>query len=190
MNENEICWDEIPDILTKEQFYQICHISKSTALYLLRSGKVPCEDSGKKTRRYRIKKEDAKRYLENRENTPEFYTVPRNWYVRNKVNMIDEEICTITSKDMERYYQRILKGLPDVLSVIDVIRITGYCKSTVNVWCSKGLLKSFRIGNANRIPKACLLTFLCSSYFGNIPRKSSCHIAMINELNLEKNSKK
>ena len=38
MNETAINWDLIPDIITKDQLYQICHISKSTALYLLRSG--------------------------------------------------------------------------------------------------------------------------------------------------------
>ena len=56
MNEDAINWDSIPDIITKDQLYQICHISKSTALYLLRSGKIPCEYTGKKTRCYKIKK--------------------------------------------------------------------------------------------------------------------------------------
>lgn len=50
MDETAINWDSIPDIITKDQLYQICHISKSTALYLLRSGKIPCEYTGKKTR--------------------------------------------------------------------------------------------------------------------------------------------
>ena len=53
-----INWNEVPDVITKEQFYRICHISKSTALYLLKSGAVPCEYSGKKTRCYKIKKDD------------------------------------------------------------------------------------------------------------------------------------
>lgn len=47
MNESAINWDEIPEIITKDQLYQICHISKSTAQYLLQSGKKPCEYSGK-----------------------------------------------------------------------------------------------------------------------------------------------
>ena len=52
-------WDSVPDVMNKEQFFRICHISKSTALHLLKSGKVPCEWSGKKTRCYKIKKEDS-----------------------------------------------------------------------------------------------------------------------------------
>ena len=43
MNETAINWDLIPEIITKDQLYKICHISKSTALYLLKSGKIPCE---------------------------------------------------------------------------------------------------------------------------------------------------
>jgi len=56
MKENAINWDSIPDVITKDQIYRICHISKSTALYLLQSGKIPCEYTGKRTRCYKIKK--------------------------------------------------------------------------------------------------------------------------------------
>lgn len=33
MNENAINWDSIPDVITKDQLYRICHIIKSTARY-------------------------------------------------------------------------------------------------------------------------------------------------------------
>lgn len=56
MKEIAINWDSIPDVITKDQLYRICHISKSTALYLLQSGKIPCEYTGKRTRCYKIKK--------------------------------------------------------------------------------------------------------------------------------------
>ena len=66
--------------MNKEQFFRICHISKSTALHLLKSGKVPCEWSGKKTRCYKIRKEDVKAYLEERAIFPELYSAPKGWY--------------------------------------------------------------------------------------------------------------
>lgn len=47
-----IDWDSVPDVMNKDQFYRLCHISKSTALHLLKGGKVPCEWTGKKTRCY------------------------------------------------------------------------------------------------------------------------------------------
>ena len=66
MEKQPINWDDIPEVITKEQLYRICHISKSTALYLIKSGKIPCTDTGKKTRRYTIKKADVLAYLKER----------------------------------------------------------------------------------------------------------------------------
>lgn len=48
MKLNDINWSEVPSIITKEQMRLICHCSKRTALYYLKSGKLPCEYSGKK----------------------------------------------------------------------------------------------------------------------------------------------
>ena len=52
-----IDWDDVPEIMSKEQFYQICHISKTTAGMLLKSGKVPSEYCSK-PRCYKIRKQD------------------------------------------------------------------------------------------------------------------------------------
>ena len=32
-----IDWDSVPEVMNKEQFFRICHISRSTALHLLKS---------------------------------------------------------------------------------------------------------------------------------------------------------
>ena len=80
MKINDINWAEVPDILTKEQVRLICHCSKRTALYYLKSGKLPCVYSGKKTRCYKIRKEDLMAFIEDREKSPEFYAVPDGWY--------------------------------------------------------------------------------------------------------------
>ena len=77
-----IDWDSVPDVMNKDQFYRLCHISKSTALHLLKSGKVPCEWSGKKTRCYKIRKEDVKAYLEERAIFPELYSAPKMMFGR------------------------------------------------------------------------------------------------------------
>ena len=70
MNNEAINWDDVPDRITKDQLYRICHISKSTARYLLQSGKIPCYYTGKQTRCYQIKKEDVIAYLEDRKRMP------------------------------------------------------------------------------------------------------------------------
>ncbi len=53
-----------PPVITKDQFYRICNISKKTAAHLLDNGLVPCISSGKKTRKYKIKLDDVIEYLE------------------------------------------------------------------------------------------------------------------------------
>ena len=56
---------DYPPIISKDQLYRICHISKRKATWLLENGIIPCEDSGKKTRRFKIRIIDVIQYLEN-----------------------------------------------------------------------------------------------------------------------------
>ena len=46
---------EYPEVISKEQVYRICHISKRKATWLLENGIIPCKDSGKKTRRFQVR---------------------------------------------------------------------------------------------------------------------------------------
>ena len=62
---NYVEWDKVPDVMSKETFYKICHISKATALELLQTKKVPCRYI-KKTHTYRIKKTDVMKYMDER----------------------------------------------------------------------------------------------------------------------------
>ena len=65
-----------PEIVTKDQFYRICHISKKTAKYYLDNGFIPCVNSKKKTRRYKIKTQDIVSFLEDRDANPSKYYLP------------------------------------------------------------------------------------------------------------------
>ena len=71
---------EYPEMISKDQFYRIAHISKATALHLLQHGLVPCKDTGKKTRRYTIRTDDVIFYLIDRQIHPEIYRAPDKWY--------------------------------------------------------------------------------------------------------------
>lgn len=181
MNETAINWDSIPDIITKDQLYQICHISKSTALYLLRSGKIPCEYTGKKTRCYKIKKSDVITYLEKRKIFPESYSAPAGWYKGNYSIKLETKIPENALKNMRQYYTEMLAQYPDVMTATEVSTIIGYGKTTVNNWCRKGHLKAFKRNNMNHIPKAYLIEFCYSKYFRTITRKSDWHIRALQE---------
>lgn len=181
MNETSINWDSIPDIITKDQLYQICHISKSTALYLLRSGKIPCEYTGKKTRCYKIKKADVITYLEKRKVFPESYSAPAGWYKGNYTVKMKTEVPEQVLENMKLYYTELFEQYPDVLTATEISKVIGYGATSINDWCKKGYLKAFKRINVNHIPKVYLIEFCSSKYFRTITRKSDWHIRALQE---------
>ena len=180
-----INWDRVPDVMNKEQFFRICHISKSTALHLLKSGKVPCECSGKKTRCYKIRKEDVKAYLEERAIFPELYSAPKGWYGMHYTARLSGKLTDDMLTAMHDYYAKLLDDYDDVMTVNDISALTGYGKTTINRWCCSKYLKSFRSGRLLYIPKIFLTEFFCSQYFRSINRKTLWHIQTLNEFQLE-----
>lgn len=137
MKINDIDWSKVPDILAKEQVRLLCHCSKRTALYYLKSGKLPCIYSGKKTRCYKIRNEDLMAFIEDRENHPEFYAVPEGWYKESgrTVRQHYSSEIKIDGEDLHEYYRFLLKEYPDVLEVKKVSEITGYAiPVSVSFW--------------------------------------------------------
>ena len=180
VNEEIINWDLVPEEINKDQLYRICHISKSTALFLLRSGKIPCVYTGGKTRCYKIKKTDVKAYLEDRVVFPEAYSAPMGWYSSgHRLPTIKKSMPEVVREDMHEYYAFLLKAYPDVVLAKDIVMLTGYSKTAVNNWCAKGLMKAFRKNCIYHIPKVFLMDFFCSQYFRTIIRKTDWHIRVL-----------
>ena len=67
---------EYPEVISKEQVYRICHISKRKATWLLENGIIPCKDSGKKTRRFQVRTIDVINYLLTLEEKPQKVATP------------------------------------------------------------------------------------------------------------------
>lgn len=65
-----------PEDMTLNEMRAILHISKRKASYMLKNGYIPCEDSGKKTRNFRVQLKDVISYLDEIEKHPEMYTLP------------------------------------------------------------------------------------------------------------------
>lgn len=143
MTETEKKFDAIrrayPETISKEQLYQIAHISKATALHLLQNGLIPCKDTGKKTRRYTIRTDDVITYLIDREIRPEKYGAPDHWYrdrsgyrkSRNTFRYELSSLSEIENKLFEEYVQTELASYGDLLSVEETMEITGYSSTAI-----------------------------------------------------------
>ena len=145
--------EEYPEFITKEQLYQICHISKKSAQNLLESGEIPCVDSGRKTHRFLIATADVVDYLHRRDNAPR--------------PAADETAVEKIHAALALY--------PDMLSVAQVSELTGRRSSTVTKWCRLNYIENIYAGGKNHIPKASLTDFLVSRWeeFQNIGEKEA-----------------
>ena len=74
-----------------------------------------------------------------------------------------------------------LAAEPDCLTVLDIKRITGYCKSSVQGWIDRGLITAYQTNRSNKIPKSSLLEFMASGYFRNMHVKSKKLKEKLNE---------
>lgn len=83
---------------------------------------------------------------------------------------------------LHEYYTDLLSDYKDVIPSQEVVKLTGYAKTTINNWCGKGRLKHFAKHNTYYILKVFLIEFFCSPYFRSIIiRKTSWHIQPINK---------
>lgn len=170
MDYREINWDEVPDVISKELFRKLCHVSKRTAKYLLDSGKVPCKSTKQATHKYKITKTDVMEYMEKRKYFPEFYAPPSAY------RMFTTRSRNLSMKaDMTDFYTDLLKDQPDVLTSKEISSIIEYQPHTINSWYLKGLLKGFKKSGALHVPKIYLIEFLNSTYFKTILQKSKWH---------------
>ena len=156
-----------PSYISKEQLCKICHISKRTALRLLEDGSIPCKSNGKQTRKYQIALADVEVFLLKRQ--ARIKTNPRE--ARNVYRPMSAEMKSLLPHVVTDW----LEPYPDVLSVDEVVQITGYGSSSVVKWCKKEDLQHYCIGRKFFVPKTWLQEFMLSERFWGIHVKSHIH---------------
>ena len=161
--------------ISKEQFYQIAHIRKDTARRLLASGLVPAVDTGKKTGRYRIRREDVEFYLKDRERDPEKYAGE----VKKFIQTFPEKLKPGEAKRLALRAAEEWSAEPELLTAVRVRELLGYSDGTIRRWYLEGHLRVLRIGNRVVIPKRALLQFMMTPFFHSIRRKSRRHVELL-----------
>lgn len=275
----KINWSNIPDVMSKEDLRCLCHISKATALYLLQTGLIPSENTGKKTRCYKIKKTDVQYYLKNREINPDLYAFPEGWRTNQGLSLEMKEyllrtssdikavndikwnelpssldvnqlcaVCNVKplyiayllendlipyekstsyiyeikkkdikkflllysvnpkqfrvpidwyknegryslggklsvteSKKVKKFFSHMLTGYKDLLTVDEIIKLTGFARKTVNKWCAENTLQHVKVSRQNLVPKIILVEFLCSKELLSITKKTPWYALALRE---------
>lgn len=130
-----------PEEITKDQFYRICHISKKTASYLLESGIVPCRNSGKKTRKYKILLTDVIRYLEQRELDPLIFKAPENYYKNGygerPLGLRAVKLSEVRKDLLRDVFAKQISHYDDVITPDEVAEILGYTVKSVSEWWTR-----------------------------------------------------
>lgn len=169
MNFDEYYCSEIgryPEAVKQKEMCAILGICKSTAYSIQKKGLIPFEyASTSEGRRQHINIADILLYK----------------YERMCFGEIENEYVD----DLRRYYQKQLSSFPQLLLVADIVRFTGYAKTTANNWIQRNELKSlryknkrilsFRRGKGTLITKEAFLDFLAGPYYRSIKRKSDVH---------------
>lgn len=151
-----------PEYVTQKQMYEICGVCKSTAYKAERSGAIPYEKTvNRLLHTHKISLLDALAFKYGRE---------------YGYRQADEYISCL-----RRFYNKRLKGYPDVLYVTDVAEITGFVENSVQRWIGRTYLQAFIKRRRFHIPKIFLIDFLVSPMYNAIQDKSETQTAMLRE---------
>lgn len=163
MNDYNFLYDNFPVIISDEQLRKILHISKRRCAYLLKSGVIPCIDTGQKSRCYYIQLDDVIECIKNAEDTFEAMKpqIPPEGF---RERLSDE------------WYD-----LPELLTITDVANITGYTANAVDRWIVKGSLRSVTAQTGLVTCREWLIDFYCKDGY-NIVKKANRHIELLGKL--------
>lgn len=177
------------DVLCGDQVRQILHISKRKCAWILQQGWIKCHDTGKKTRRYKIHIDDLFDFISDAEKHPEKYlTPPSEFSTKKNIKGNSLTFGIITSYEAPPHFRGWVENkwskVKDTLTCSDVVKLTGYAKTTITNHISKGTLKSIRAQCGVVIPKKWLVDFMCT-YGYAINKKSKKHRRLISNFQKE-----
>ncbi|MBQ7108368.1 MAG: hypothetical protein IJN95_04690 [Clostridia bacterium] len=151
---------------------------------MLNNGFIKCQNSGKRTRKYTVLKEDLLTYIEDSQIHPEKYVTPYAEFSTSKYGNTRKPRPRKTGfpsslpSTFRVWLEQEFETVPDALTVPQVITTTGYADNTVNRWLRQDHLKSVQTQTTKIISKVWLIDFYCS-YGYTISQMSDKHIKLL-----------
>ena len=167
-----------PAVISAEQLYRICRVSKRKASWLLQNGVIPCRDSGKQTRRFQIRLDDVIDFLERQDAGELDDAIPSGAFSSGSAHrpqpvMDSEALCA--------FILAAWSDAPDMLRTKEASALCGYVPTTINHWVKRGLVQAVRCYGQNYISKQSLAEYLSSRAGQQIAVKSAAHLALMKE---------
>lgn len=172
--------EKYPEVITKNQLYQICHISKKKALWLLENSIIPCEDSGKKTRRFKIRLDDVIDFLQCLDRGELDDVIPHGIFSNGSTFVRAPQIYFDSTSLCDNILSN-WSAAPDMLTSKQAEELCGYTNTTLNRWIQSGVIKSYTIRNIHFIPKGSLAQYPASQEGQRIIRKTTLHLQLLEE---------
>ena len=178
--------DHDPEVITMDQLYRICHISKRKARWLLENGVIPCEDSGKKTRRFKIKLDDVIEFLELRDAGLLDDVMPVGIFSSDEYGYPPRQPRTrLDNGALQAFLLDCWVDAPDMLTIPQTASLCGYSVTTLVRWFQKELFAGIRYRGMILISKESLAEWLASDRGQSIQQQSTTHQELIEEFQIQ-----
>lgn len=154
---------EYPETISMDQLYRICHISKRKARWLLEHGVIPCQDSGKQTRRFSIRLEDVICFLEQRDTGLLDNVIPQGIFSNSSPPPVRPARQVLDEDKFCAYLLECWEDWPDMLTTRQASELCGYSVNALNRWWNLGQIQGVKYRNELRYSKESLACWLASA---------------------------
>lgn len=176
---------EYPETISMDQLYRICHISKRKARWLLEHGVIPCQDSGKQTRRFSICLEDVICFLKQRDAGLLDNVVPRGIFSNSSPHQVRPTKQVLDETNLGAYLMKCWENWPDMLTTRQASELCGYSVNALNRWRNLGQIQGVKYRNTLWYSKESLAWWLASAKGQAIAAPSQQHKEWIKEFQTE-----
>jgi hypothetical protein len=132
---------DCPETLSLEQFRAVAHISKRKAKWLLENGIIPCEDSGKQTHRFQIRRSDVAIFLR-RQDTGELNSIIPVGAFNSNNTLHTNPLPNAEPEELLSFLMEEWANEPDMLTTKQAADLTGYNDTTINNWVVDGKIQA------------------------------------------------
>lgn len=154
---------EYSETISMDQLYRICHISKRKARWLLEHGVIPCQDSGKQTRRFSIRLEDVICFLEQRDAGLIADLIPRGIFSSDSSCPVHPARQVLDQALFCAYLLENWADWPDMLTTRQASELCGYSVNALNRWWKLGQIQGVKYQNKLWYSKESLACWLASA---------------------------